>query len=130
MFATVDRARGRSGAVSLKLSGQGPGKPRSLMPIGGGPAVFGESARRYRLSAWVKTELQAGEAYLQVDDCFWNWGDVRATRRSRGLPGAADWTELSIEFEPGPDDPFLLIKLVVDGTGDAWFDDVALTEIE
>jgi hypothetical protein len=61
--------------------------------------------------------------------CIWSWDDVRATRRSTGITGTTGWTQLMIEFQPAPDNPFLLVKLCVDGTGDAWFDDVALLVI-
>jgi len=39
------------------------------------------------------------------------------------------WTRLEVEFTPSPRDPFLLIKLCVEGTGTAWFDDLELMEV-
>jgi hypothetical protein len=98
-------------------------------PNRSGTATYGESAKHYRLSVWVRTELTDGEAWIAVDDCIWNWDDVRATRRSTGIIGTTGWTQLMLEFQPAPDNPFLLVKLCVDGTGDAWFDDVALLVI-
>jgi len=119
-----------SGKKSIALSGLGPGKVKSASPIGGGPAIYGESSKRYRLAAWVKTQgLQDGGAYLQVDDVFFNWEDVRATRRTEKLTGDQDWTRLEVDFTPSPKDPFLLIKLCVEGTGTAWFDDLELVEV-
>ncbi|MFZ4398235.1 MAG: hypothetical protein ACOYOU_21680, partial [Kiritimatiellia bacterium] len=126
---TVDRTQGHSGSVSLKVTGLGRGVPTVGTPNRSGTATYGESAKRYRLSVWVRTELTDGEASIAVDDCIWSWDDVRATRRSTGITGTTGWTQLMIEFQPAPDNPFLLVKLCVDGTGDAWFDDVALLVI-
>ena len=125
----VDRTQGHSGTVSLKVSGMGRGQPVAGTPNRSGTATYGETAKRYRLSAWVKTELTDGEASVAVDDCLLNWNDVRATRRSAGISGTTGWTKLTIEFQPAPDNPFLLVKLCVDGTGDAWFDDCELVEV-
>jgi hypothetical protein len=103
---------------------------KAASPIGGGPPIYGESAKRYRLAAWVKTRgLEDGGAWLQVDDVFFNWQDVQATRRTEKLTGDHDWTRLEVEFTPSPRDPFLLIKLCVEGTGTAWFDDLELMEV-
>lgn len=119
-----------SGKRSIAVGGPGPGKVKAASPIGGGPAVYGESSKRYRLAAWVKTQgLADGGAYLQVDDVFFNWQDVKATRRTKKLAGDRDWTRLEVDFTPSPRDPFLLIKLCVEGTGRAWFDDLELVEV-
>jgi len=119
-----------SGEKSIALGGLGPGKVKPASPIGGGPAIYGESSKRYRLAAWVKTQgLEDGGAYLQVDDVFFNWEDVKATRRTEKLTGGHEWTRLEVDFTPSPDDPFLLIKLCVEGTGTAWFDDLELVEV-
>ncbi|KPK41380.1 MAG: hypothetical protein AMK72_15305 [Planctomycetes bacterium SM23_25] len=119
-----------SGTKSIAVRGPGPGQVKAASPIGGGPAIYGESSKRYRLAAWVKTQgLADGGAYLQVDDVFFNWQDAKATRRTKKLTGDRDWTRLEVDFTPSPRDPFLLIKLCVEGTGRAWFDDLELVEV-
>jgi len=119
-----------SGKRSIAVGGPGPGKVKAASPIGGGPAIYGESSKRYRMAAWVKTQgLADGGAYLQVDDVFFNWQDVKATRRTQKLTGDRDWTRLEVDFTPSPEDPILLIKLCVEGTGRAWFDDLELVEV-
>jgi len=119
-----------SGTKSIAVGGLGPGKVKSASPIGGGPAIYGESSKRYRLAAWVKTQgLEDGGAYVQVDDVFFNWEDVKATRRTEKLTGDRDWTRLEVDFTPSPNDPFLNIKLCVEGAGTAWFDDLELVEV-
>ena len=40
----------------------------ALAPIRGVTAVVGESTKRYRLSAWVKTDHRKGSAYLRAED--------------------------------------------------------------
>ncbi len=119
-----------SGTKSIAVRGPGPGNVKVASPIGGGPPIYGESSKRYRLAAWVKTQgLDDGGAYLQVDDVFFNWQDVQATRKTEKLTGDHDWTRLEVDFTPSPRDPFLLIKLCVEGTGRAWFDDLELVEV-
>lgn len=116
-----------SGRHSLKIVGAGTGRVQTLSPIRSGPPIYGESARRYRFSAWIRTAgVQDGGAFLQVDDVFWNWKDVRATRRSQALVGDSDWQEVALDFQPSKGDPLLLIKLCIEGTGTAWFDDLSL----
>ena len=119
-----------SGKRSIAVRGPGRGKVKAASPIGGGPPIYGESSKRYRLAAWVKTKgLEDGGAWLQADDVFFNWQDVKATRRTERLTGDNDWTRLEVDFTPSPKDPFLLIKLCVEGTGTAWFDDLELVEV-
>jgi hypothetical protein len=132
LWSGVDAADGvaRSGRRSICLTGMGPGQARSASPIGAGPGIYGESAKWYRLAAWVKTRgLQDGGAWLQVDDVRFSWQDVQATRRTEALGGDRDWTRLELDFTPAPHDPFLLVKLCVQGTGAAWFDDLELVEL-
>jgi len=79
----------------------------------------------------VKTKgLEDGGAYLQADDVFYNWDDIKATRTTEKLSGDHDWTRLQVEFTPSPRDPLLNIKLCVEGTGTAWFDDLELMEVK
>ena len=119
-----------SGKRSIAVGGPGPGSVKCASPIGGGPPIYGESSKRYRLAAWVKTQgLEDGGAWLQVDDVFFNWEHVQETRRTKKLTGDRDWTRLEVDFTPSPRDPFLLIKLCVEGTGRAWFDDLELVEV-
>jgi hypothetical protein len=123
--ARVDNRIGYSGTRSLRLEG-----PSRREPVGGGTAIYVETGKRYRLSAWVRTRRVTGAgAYLRVNECFWSWEDVRATHRSKALTGDNDWTRLELEFEPGAGDPFGVPGLVVEGDGTAWFDDLEMVEI-
>ena len=127
--ATLSDEQAHSGRHSLKITGAVPGKLVKAAPIAMGPGVVGESGKRYRLTAWMKTDLTEGAAFVRVDDVRWNWDDIKATRQSAGLSGRTDWTMVSFEFQPGPNDPFLVLRLCVDGAGAAWFDDVTLEKV-
>jgi len=107
---------GHSGTHSLRLRGG-----NEAGPVHGGPVIFVEAGKRYRLSAWVRTRGVGGKgAYLQIDKKL----------QSRSLTGDTDWTWLEIQFEPPPGRSFALIGLAVDGPkGTAWFDDIELVEI-
>lgn len=126
----VDDEVAHSGHKSLRVTSKHKDKPTYTSPIGGGPGVYGETGKHYRLTAWMKTDMEKGKAYVQVDDCIWNWQDVRKTRRTRSLSGKGGWTKVSAEFTPAPNDPFLVIRLTVDGKGSAWFDDIKLETLD
>lgn len=120
----LDSRVAHSGSRSVRVDGRD-----EAMPVYGGTAIYVETAKRYRLSAWVRTRGVTGGAYLSVTEVFWNWDDKRASHRSKALKGDNDWTRLELEFQPGPGDPFGVPGLGVDGKGSAWFDDVEMVEI-
>jgi hypothetical protein len=123
--ARLDTRVGYSGSRSLRVCGG-----QIAEPIDAGTAVFLESGKRYRFSAWVRTRGVTGKgAYLRLKEVFWHWEDVRAMHQSKRLRGDKDWTRLEFTFEPVPNDPIAVPGLVVDGPGTAWFDDVELVEI-
>jgi len=123
--AKYDGTTGHSGTHSLRLNGG-----ETAQPMHGGTPIFVETAKRYRLSAWVRTRGVTGKgAFLRVNEVFWGGNDVRATHYSKSLTGDNDWTQLQIEFKPIAGDPFAMPGLVVDGSGAAWFDDIELVEI-
>jgi hypothetical protein len=124
--AALDRSVGRSGSRSLRVKGSA-----TAQPIHGGTPIHVDSEKRYRLSAWVRTKRTSGKgAFLRINECFYDWDDVRRTHSSQALTGDNDWTLLSVEFEPIHGDPFAMPGLAVDGEGVAWFDDIQLAEME
>jgi hypothetical protein len=118
-----------SGRHALRVPGRGVRTLCSVAPIGGGPGLTCESAKRYRLRAWIRTELKEGVAYVRVDEVIWHWQDLRATHQTRTVGGSSDWTQVELSFTPTPHDPFLVVRLCVHGRGVAWFDDLLLDEI-
>lgn len=121
----VDTRVAHSGSRSVRVNGRD-----AVEPVYGGTAIYVETEKRYRLSAWVRTRGVTGAgAYLRVKEVFWNWDDVRGEHRSKALTGDNEWTRLELEFQPGAGDPFGVPGLVVDGRGTAWFDDLEMVEI-
>jgi hypothetical protein len=123
--ALYDETTGHSGTHSLRLHGRA-----TAQPTHGGPSIFVETAKRYRFSAWVRTQGVTGKgASLRINEIFWNNTDIRASHVSKGITGDTDWTRLEVEFKPVAGDPFVVPGLVVAGHGVAWFDDVELVEL-
>ncbi|MDA1085486.1 MAG: hypothetical protein O2901_00515 [Verrucomicrobia bacterium] len=123
--AQLETTTGYSGTRSLRLRGR-----CEAQPVHGGTPICVETAKRYRLRAWVRTSGVTGKgASLRVNEVFWNWTDVRATHRSQSLTGDTDWTRLEIEFKPIAGDPFAMPGVILDGDGTAWFDDIELIQI-
>jgi hypothetical protein len=119
--AKYDSAVGHSGTHSVRLGGG-----ESAGPIHGGPLLHVDAGRRYRLSAWVRTRGATGKgACLSVKPWFEGGGE----RRSEYLSGEAEWTPLAIEFRAGPDDQHAIPRLIVEGPGAAWFDDIEFKEL-
>jgi len=121
--AEWDQRVGHSGAKSLRVRGGSVAEP-----IRAGTGILLESGRRYRFGAWVRTRGVTGGAYLRLHEVFSSWQDVRAAHRTRRIRGDRDWTWLAVEFTPVKNDPMALPGLVVEGRGQAWFDDIELVE--
>ena len=123
--ASWDRSIGHSGTHSIRIRGGAEAQPKH-----GGTPIHVASSTRYRFSAWVRTRGVTGPgAHLRIRELFVNWNDVRRTHESAFLTGDTEWTRLEITFTPIAGDPFVLPGLVVDGGGDAWFDDLELVEV-
>lgn len=119
--AKYDRTIGRSGTHSLRLGGG-----ESAGPIHGGPVLHVEHGKRYCLRAWVRTRGATGKgACLSVRP----WYDSGEERRSSYVSGDTDWTRLEVEFKSGPADQHAIPRLIVEGPGTAWFDDIEFREL-
>ncbi len=83
----------------------------------------------YRLSVWAKTENVQLNGGLGVQ---LNLHELQMEGKSAPITGTNDWTEITTEFNSGQHNS-LLVNLLFGGwgqaTGNAWFDDVTLTEI-
>jgi len=73
---------------------------------------------RYRVTAMIRTEGVTGGAQLV-------WQAGKDHRASRSLSGTTDWTSVTLEIGPvaGP----ATLKLIQQGAGQTWFDDVEVT---
>jgi uncharacterized protein len=121
VVASRDAEGGRSGSPCLKISTNAPSDcgVAAVVPV--------QAGKRYRLSGWIRTEgcrPQRGS-----DGAMLN---VHGGVRTRGVQGTADWSEVSVEFDAGADEP-IVVHCLFGGyggaRGTAWFDDVSLTAI-
>ncbi|MEZ0263262.1 MAG: PVC-type heme-binding CxxCH protein, partial [Phycisphaerae bacterium] len=123
---TVDAAVARDGARSLKLeSARGTDASWSQ-------DVTVKPNTRYRLTAWVKTKNVkpvggAVGALLNVHQLQRDNGGA-----TKGLAGDHDWTLLATEFATGSNRR-VTVNCLLGGwgraTGEAWYDDVRVTEL-
>jgi hypothetical protein len=89
------------------------------------------AGRALRLSLWVKGKDvgQIAGAVMQGWDAEQKEiADFATTQSSRVLNGTFDWTRLECTLHPGPKTKSIHILLMLAGGGEAWFDDVSLTD--
>ena len=79
----------------------------------------------FAFSAWVKTEKVVGRAYLTLYFMAAD-GKMLTQLSSAPLEGDRDWTPLRVTATAPAQPSYAMLYLEVDGTGTAWFDDVAL----
>ena len=134
VFFTADESRGtaivvaempHSGTNSLRITVDG--QERSATPWGGSLHVT--EGQRYRLTAWVKTDLADGAASLHADECLFTYNNITAAHRSASVHGRSDWQELSLDFTPGEKAHVVRVGFYVSGHGRAWLDDVLLMPV-
>ncbi|MFZ2656030.1 MAG: hypothetical protein WAX69_13955 [Victivallales bacterium] len=120
---TVVSNCGHSGSHSLRIR------------VDGNPVVIGPDqgccmhvtgGQRYRLSAWVKTDLETGQVRIAANEWFMSPNIVVACHRSEFLGGRADWHLLRIEFTPGVKHHAVSIFIETEGRGVAWVDDIIM----
>jgi len=124
VHTTWSRDEGRGGGRCLKNSTPRP--ERVFWQTEGTNASVVPKNQKYCVTCWAKVRELSGEAYLEV----WDMNNPARTIASERLCGTKDWCRLSAEVEM-PDDGVplpgrLAVRLVHDGTGDSWFDDVAI----
>lgn len=120
-FAVSGDGRGGSRCVSISKSGERAACDAVPVPV--------YSGRRYRLSAWVKTQEATGATQVGL---FWYAGNMwtyKGEVRSDPVTGTGEWRKLTVEGTAPDDAMFVRVNLISEkNTGAAWFDDVVLTE--
>ena len=119
----VVSACSHSGLRSLRLRAAG----ETLRAEATGVSLHVTAGRRYRLSAWVKTDLSAGRATLHAHE--WIFTPAHTTlahHHSRALVGRADWQYVWLEFTPGERAHCASVFVQVAGRGTVWVDDLLL----
>lgn len=90
-----------------------------------GTALHLTAGRTYRVSAWLKTDLSAGEARLRV----WEWlctpRNLTKEYLSAPVSGKSEWTQVMVEFTPeGPKTHCMSLEVVGEGDGRVWVDEI------
>ncbi len=116
---------GRTGGRSILLTGGSETGRRELFPTGAVCRV--KLHTRYRLSGWIKTEKVERFARLELGAIEYGFANVIDAAFSQAVGGSEGWTKVTAELDSG-DEAYLMPKLVLYGTGRAWFDDVCLEE--
>jgi hypothetical protein len=83
--------------------------------------------RIVELSGWVKT-INA-ESVVMVIQCWDKNNELigfGTTQSEININGTINWTQYSSSVKVPTDTEFIIVRLVLTGTGQAWFDDVTL----
>jgi hypothetical protein len=125
---TLDNTTAHGGKYSLRLSyvidttGNDFGVATSQLPIA--QAVRG---RRVRFSGWIKTKDVSEYASL-----WWRADDVDSSTiafndmYAQAINGTREWRQYSFELPVPANAAFVYFGVLLAGTGDAWFDDLAI----
>lgn len=138
------RGEGRGGSRCLKQDTPLPARVLWQVESTNAPVVT--AGKRYRVSAWIKTRDLKGTACLEAWSFRCSVGSAHDSLpaspvRSDALSGTTDWQEVAVEVDVA--DGLRLgdevrgkmfigkvaVRLVHDGQGASWFDDVAIREI-
>lgn len=114
-----------SGMHSLRLQPDG----QALRAAPMGACLHVTAGQRYRLSAWLKTELTSGAAQLSAIEFQFSLAHITATHRSTPVRGQADWQKVAVEFTPGENAHVVDAGIEADGRGRVWADDILLEKI-
>ncbi|BBI31589.1 S-layer homology domain-containing protein [Cohnella abietis] len=116
--AVLDRTVSHSGQASVRMNRQSPISPNVFMNISQTVAV--KPNTHYEMKAWVK-----GEAVTNT----WFMGGPGWVLRKSFPEGTYDWTEVTYSYTTGANETeFTFIILTDDAIGNAWFDDISMTE--
>ncbi|HEX5051487.1 MAG TPA: PVC-type heme-binding CxxCH protein [Planctomycetota bacterium] len=125
-------ARGKAVQLSASQAGRGGGSclcihSDAVCDCGAAATIAVQPRTRYRLSGFVRTE-DLVPARGSPGAMF----NVHGGRRTKGVRGTADWTDLAVEFETDSERE-IVVHCLFGGyggaVGTAYFDDVSLVEI-
>lgn len=117
---------GHTGKKAIRLTATGETQRRELYPSGAVCRV--KLHTRYRLTGWLKTEKVERFARLELGAIEYTFANVIDCAFSPTVSGTRGWTKVTVELDSG-DEAYLMPKLVLYGSGTAWFDDVCLAEL-
>ena len=126
-----DPACGHSGKRSIRLRSTDEAKGASTM-ISGGPTPHVSANTRYRLSGWIRClDVTGRGARIRFDEIgFSRADDQNAVHVAGPVTGTCDWQYVDCVFTTGPTSDLGWLYLELEGAGQAWFDDIALEQME
>jgi hypothetical protein len=96
-------------------------RPNITIPVG-------TTGTTYRLSGWIKSEGVAGKGSCLQALQFVEDRHITTTNSERSN-APAEWKKVTVEFTPKPHISSLQLRLLCDGVGRVWFDDVTLVKV-
>jgi len=141
-YAAWVRGEGRGGGRCLKQDT--PRQARVLWQVESTNAPVVQAGKRYRVTAWIRTQALKGAAYLEAWDVDCNFPQnppSSAPGRSEALSDTADWREVAVDVNVVRGAHLsdevrgklfvgkVAIRLVHEGQGTSWFDDVSIREV-
>lgn len=124
-----DPSRGHSGTHSIRLRGGGDnGMVQSRISGGPTPHLYGN--KTYRLSGWISCEGVSGKgARIRFDEIGFRPQDGGIQHVAGPTVGDHDWRYFDEVFTTDSKTEFGWLYLELEGSGQAWFDDVGLEEV-
>lgn len=123
----------RSGRKSLRVDGTMP-KAKAGTGYEGfffTPQFNLDANTTYRIEAWVKVRGKDTEAWLQGDLYEWTPHDKARFRpqRTRRATAGGGWQHIELVFTTPALDPFVDLRFIAAGQGEAYFDDFRIQRI-
>jgi hypothetical protein len=114
---------GHSGKRSIRLRGM-PMRILRLAP--GGHSVHAKPNTTYRFEGWIKT--RGAEGRLWIGTTWYSMAQCQDEKQSPSVAADTDWMKVKVQITT-KDYPYILCRLVVEGDGEAWFDDLRCDEV-
>jgi hypothetical protein len=121
-----------SGKHSLRLRPDHPSSKSEMLRAWAGDAgacLHVTEDQKYRLSAWIKTELDAGEATLIAAEFRFTRSNVTGLHQSTPVSGYSDWKYVAVEFTPNDKAHVVDMRVEANGRGSVWVDDILLEKV-
>ncbi len=133
-YPGVFNAGGKEAALRVTGGGRGGSTCLSIARAVGGAAwnnaiIPVEPGHRYRLTAWIRTQAATGKNVAQIVWYSGNMWTPMGTVDTASERGTQDWTQVTAEGNCPRGAMFVRVHLRSEhNTGEASFDDIALTE--
>ena len=111
---------------SLHFKGRHPSHRVELTTTGAACTVTPNST--YRFTAWIKTSKVERFARVELFTYEYSPDNVIDIAQSEKVSGTRTWQKVTVEINTG-DEAYVMPRLQLYGSGDAWFDDLRLEQI-